>query len=191
MCEPTTLAVSALAISAMSGVMSAYGQYQTTKTQQEIEQKNYLAQANANLRNYEQQQNALTWQQNEINLQAMSEQDDLKRDLEKEKARLRVATGELGVGGILAERLQRTQDMEASLEASTIETNRQNKLAKAQYDKSVLRQGAKAPKLYQHKPDPAMAIASGALSIGSSAMSAYSGYKTQTALDKISKSQVK
>jgi len=184
MCEPTTIMAASLALTAVSTGMGIYGNMVQQDAAMEREQQNFLATAEANRRNYELQDAALTQKQNEINLQAYSQETELERQMRRERARLQVAAGESGVGGVLAARLQRNVEMAESLEASTIETNRQNQNAQVQFEKGMEKERAKMPTLYQAKMDPTWSMVSGALSIGGQAAGAYGNYKARQATGK-------
>jgi len=112
-----------------------YSSIQATKEQQEIEQKMWESDNEAKRKDYAQKDAQLTEQENQVNAKAAKEQNELNRAIRAEQSRMRTASGEAGVGGVLSERLERNLDVTQSLEASTIESNRTNKIQQAQYEK--------------------------------------------------------
>lgn len=176
----------ALALSAASAVMGAMSSDKQSKYQSRVAQQQWEENNEAMLRNYNQQQGQLALQQQQANEEALVKETELQRSIRAEKARLRVATGESGIGGSLVDTLVQNQDMLQAMEMSTIESNRQNKVGQGQYEKITSRMQNTGGNFYDSNGGSSGALKwiGAGLEIGSQAAGAYGKYKSTKALNK-------
>lgn len=144
---------------AFMGIMAAVTAATTTMT---IKNQNDMAEAQAEQANAsaQSQYNALQEEERQINSQAALEKLERQRQALRERASLRVATGESGVAGVNPTRELANVGVQESYDMAILEENRQNKVYQNQSNKGAVQAEAKARNL------DAMSKYTGALSSG-------------------------
>ena len=117
MCDPISIAVGSLAISAASTGMGFMQQSSQAKMQRKAVQEDYA-----------QQIQALNLQYDQTNKQAIDEMSVRAREATIESARLRAFSGESGLAGISNDRVQNESAFNLGTDISSIESNRQASL---------------------------------------------------------------
>lgn len=174
----STLSAIGTFVAGVTSVFQMTSQAVNAQRAADAEAANYLARAKAAKQQYEMQANQLTMQQNEINLQSAVDEMEITRQARRDMARLRVATGESGVGGALTDVLQQGVAQKAGWETGKVKANRESKIAQAQYEKQVERKKAEMPALVQNRASWGMTAAGAVLGIGSAAANAAGKFKS-------------
>lgn len=176
MCEPATVTA------VIAGVMAVAGAATTAVS---INAANNQAEAQVDAANKSAAADYIsqTTQQDQVNQQAAQEKMQRAQQAMAERAKLRVTAGESGVGGLSPMKDIAETYMNQGLDASTLETNRANKVRQIQNEKDSTSATA------QGRRNVAMAgMSSGwtaGLQIGTSALSgAASGYSTGKNLER-------
>lgn len=135
--------IASFAVSAASTVVSTIQQQQAAQAQYEAEiayqqqlyaqQKAfYEAQAASIQQSYEAQLETISEQISQINAQAVDQMSLAARNALKEQARVRVAAGESGLGGITMARLENEPLFNLGTDIATLEANRASAVKQAQ-----------------------------------------------------------
>ena len=143
MCEVTTIMIAGFALSAATTVVSTIQQQQAAQAQYEAEvayqqqlyaqQKAfYEAQTASIQQSYEAQQETISEQISQINAQTVDQMSLAARNALKEQARVRVAAGESGLGGITMARLENEPLFNLGTDIATLEANRASAVKQAQ-----------------------------------------------------------
>lgn len=189
MCEPITAGMTMASLSTfgtmMSGMLSIMQGVSAASDAQKAQNAqiaNIYAQQDANNKLLEMQYSQARQAQDEANTEAMVEETNAYRKARRDAARIRVATGEAGLGGILAQRLAENPFVQAGWETEKIETARENKISQSQYEKNVERQKATVPTTVLADSGAAGKLAGGVLAgltkIGEAGYKQYSLTKT-------------
>jgi hypothetical protein len=144
MCEVTTvMMVAGFALSAVSTVVGTMQQQQAAQAQYEAEvayqqqlyaqQKAfYEAQTASIQQSYQAQQETISEQISQINAQTVDQMSLAARNALKEQARVRVAAGESGLGGITMTRLENEPLFNLGTDIASLEANRASAVKQAQ-----------------------------------------------------------
>lgn len=165
--------VAMAAIQGLSNVANAFGSYLDQKQQYKIQEMQWQQEAQERKDDFILQKADLDQRINEITTQAGSEDLERKLQLQRESARVQIATGEAGVGGNLTERLMAGLEQAAGRDIGTVEYNRDIQVGQAIRQGITLERRARAPKLIRQKPSLGMALFRGALGIGNAAVTGY------------------
>ena len=165
MCEPTTLLMMSLAISAASAGMSYVQGEKNADTQTENLQ-----------RAQDQQIGQLNLQQHQADQQAGEQMSDRALEALKETGRLTTIAGESGGGGASNGRIVNEAGFNATHDIATIEANRLNGGAQRNMDAQGVRSSTQSALNSIQRPS---LIGTG-LQIGGAAVGAYSGYRSGT-----------
>lgn len=130
MCEPTTIAIAALAIGTASAGMSYMQQSQQASAQRKATEENYA-----------QQMKALQLQYDQTNKQTADEMSVRAREAMIESARLRAISGESGLAGISNDRIQNESQFNLGTDIASIESNRQATLKQLHQEGKSIRAG--------------------------------------------------
>lgn len=153
--------------SAASTALSIGGSYLSSKQQASAQEEMWKYENEKREQDYAQQTSQLTYQQGEANQQALVEKTERARQAAIERARLRVATGEAGIGGLTPARLEGQTNFEEGFDLQTIESNRESKVRQAEYQKTTLQQSPGSVYI-DSGASLGWALAEGALSIPTS-----------------------
>lgn len=142
MCDPISLAVASVAVSAASSVSGYVGQRQAAKAQEMAAQDAYIA-----------NQAALDVQQQQTNEQASQKMSERVRQAMIERGRLRALAAE-GMGGQSTARLEGEIDLATATDMAVIERNRSMNEAQAQLQKRGMRAQSQGAINASQRPSP-------------------------------------
>lgn len=180
MCDGISTVVGGI-LSIAQGFMGA----QEANDAQSAQIANIYAQAEANNRLLQTQYQQTREAQEQANTEAMVEESNAYRKARRDSARIRVATGEAGIGGVLADRLAENPFVQAGWESEKIQTTRESKIAQSQYEQQVERQKATVPTTVLKDSGAAGKIAGGILSgVGKIAEGGYKYYSAKNTTKK-------
>lgn len=200
MCDVTSIvAVAGFAMSTMSTVVGTMQQQQAAQAQYEREvayqqqlyqqQKAYYEnQQQTILASYEAQQGAVQEQINQINAQTVDEMSIAARKAAQEQARVRVAAGESGLGGITMARLEAEPMFALGTDIASMEANRASQIKQAKYRLEGIRADTQGQlntaysQASRRDPKPTYNGPSwlgAGLTIAGQGLSSYSNYKSQ------------
>lgn len=165
MCEPTTIAM--LAIAAAGAVMQAQAQDQMAEDNRRAAEASYKA-----------QMDALELQRKQTDEQATDKKSEVAEAEQARMAQLRVAAGESGVSGISVDRAEGEIAQDEAHDIAAIEANRRY----AAKQSSAQAAGLAAQKMGQINSVQRANWGATALQIGGAAVGSYDKYQTKQAL---------
>ena len=171
MIDPISLGIGAF--SALQGLMDIFGNFKNAQAQYKLLVQQWQDEARERREDYIMQAADLEQRMREVNTQAGADELERKLELQREQARLEVATGEAGISGNLAERLLVDAEQAAGRDIGTIKYNRDAQIGQAVRQGLALQRRARPPKLYAQKPSLGMALLRSGLAIGGGYLSAY------------------
>lgn len=164
MCTPLA---GMMALGIATSAFQAVGQYQTASTQADIAESQWEADNRARQLDYLNQLNMIQNQQQEVNEAAAEDKSERALAAMKERARLRVASGEAGIGGITPVRLESVAALKESKDVSSIESKRSRRISQLQESKRIARARAQGSQLFINRPSAGMTALQAGLGIGS------------------------
>ena len=148
-----------------SAVFSAANSYNKSRSEADIQKKQWEESNRLKNQRYEFEKRQLEEKQAERNRLYQEQLTENAREARQERARLRVAAGESGLGGSLTDQIMAESYGNEARDMSILEANRANDIADLQTEKyaSLLRN--KTTDLYIDEPNPLGSALSAALGI--------------------------
>lgn len=164
-------------VSAMTSLAGIWGNYLNQVQQYKLDKARAALEAQERKADYFFQLTEIERRMQELDTAAAAENLERKLELQRESARLRVATGEAGVGGNLTERLLITAEQAAGRDTGTTKYNRDIQIGQALRQAFALRRRARAPQLIGSRPSLGLALVGSGLAIAGGVASAYTAEK--------------